>query len=863
TTRDDGTSLKLSSHVAYPGRLLDAFESLNLLEGITGLAAKTKQVVVLDTDNYPSYLPYRSLFEAEKIHSNAFVPLLSKGNVVGILHVGRKRPSLRTESDLRFLNSVASQLGVAIENAQLYQKMKQSEERYRSVLESISDVVYKASSEGVMVFMSPNIDRLVGYRPSDFYQRKGLWLSLIHPDDRKSVDALAGQSFGEGLHRSIEYRVLPRGKAEYIWIRDSMSATKDSNGKVIEVYGIISAITERKKLEQEIRDSEQILRKVIDSMGDALIVTDLRGVIREVNREFERMTGSSRRETLGQEFPYKWTQEEEMARMVQWVNTLREKGYLHDFDLTMVNAKGEPVYTSLNTTLLRNEVGDPIAMLSIVRDITERKRLAEELRHRTRQIELLNRIISTANKSMNFEEIFSTITREVRELVPFDEINVSLLHPSRKSLEVYAIESNNPGATLKRGSTLPLEMSISRTAINKGKAVVVPELSRYPKSLSYHEGLRSQISIPFYSKGEVLGAFNIASKTPRAYSGWEVQVLQPIADQIGAIVDRIRLFQKVSHDATYIHNLLDSMDNVVYTVDKESRIREVNKAWKDFATRSGMPELADERTVQGKQLLETVRDRALKEIYQNIIHEMLTGQTPYVSREISHEEPGGERVYQMRVNPMLIENEITGLVFTNTDITDIKKTEAALRRRSEELLALNEIATLESTSLRLGPILGSVVPKIRQLLEADAVAVFLVGKDSGNIDLAEQEGLDEEAVRKIQRLPTQESATGLAISRGEPLLINERLAVNSPSQSMSHDLTAVREMRAFAAIPLHSKEKVLGALDVFYSKEKTFSRQDQQILLLLATQLASAIENALLYEQVSDQVKRLTVLYEL
>lgn len=862
-TQTDGQTLRLSASSGYSTNLTEAFSTLNVLEGITGLVGRTKQLVVVDVEDYPSYLPYKSLFESAKIFSNAFIPLLSKGNVVGVLHVGRRKSTINTVGDVRFLNAVANQLGVAIENAQLYQKVKQSEERYRSVLESISDVVYKASSTGEILFMSPNVERLVGYRPVDFYQRKGLWMGLVHPEDRHSLDEVLRQSASESRHHSVEYRMLPRGKAEYIWVRDSLTPTTDGGGKVTELYGVISAITERKKLEREIHDSEQMLRKVIDSMGDALIVTDLRGIVREVNREFERMTGYTRRETLGQEFPYRWVHEEELSRMVEWVNALRERGYLHDFDLTMVNKKGDAVFTSLNTTLLRNELGEPIAMLSIVRDITERKRLTEELRHRTRQIELLNRIIGTANRSMNFEEVFATIVKEVRELVPFDELSVALVHPGQRNLELYAVESNLDAETSQRGASIPLGKTISKFAIKKGKAVLVRDLARYPNSASYEEGFRSQISIPFYSKGEVIGTLNVASMKKKAFSGSDVQILQPIADQIGGIVDRIRLFEKVSDDAAYIRNLLDSMDSVVYTVDHESRIQEVNKAWKDFAIRSGMPDLADERSIQGKHILDTVRDSALRESYQTIIHNVLTGDTPYYSREFAQKGPTEERVYQMRVNPMLINDRVTGIVFTNTDITEIKKTEAALRRRNEELLALNEIATLVSTSLRLGQILGAVAPKIQELLEAQGVAIYLAEKDTKNLQLVEQVGLDDRAVGKIRRLDIKQSATGTAVERGEPLFVSEGLANAAGANVKNVDLSADERLRSFAAIPLRSKEKILGALDVFYSKPKEFTRQDQQILLLLATQLGSAVENALLYEQISDQLKRLMVLYEL
>ncbi len=262
-------------------------------------------------------------------------------------------------------------------------------------------------------------------------------------------------------------------------------------------------------------------------------------------------------------------------------------------------------------------------------------------------------------------------------------------------------------------------------------------------------------------------------------------------------------------------------------------------------------------------MLDAVPDQAMRHSYQAIIQDVLSGNTPYYTQEFAQKGPAEERVYQMRVNPMLINDRVTGLVFTNTDITEIKLTEAALRRRNEELLALNEIATLVSSSLDLSQILSTVVPKIRQLLDADVVAIYLTERDADILHLAEQSGLDDKTTQKVRTLDVRQSATGIAIERGQPLFVSDGVEEESPSKFESADLSATPQMRTFAALPLRSKEKILGALDVFYSKSKEFSRQDQQIMLLLANELGSAIENVLLYERISDQLKRLTVLFEL
>ena len=93
-------------------------------------------------------------------------------------------------------------------------------------------------------------------------------------------------------------------------------------------------VTSRKGLERELRESEETLRNVIDTMGDALMISDLQGKVWEVNREFTALTGYPRSEVIGKTFPYPWLLESEMFRLVAWLAALREQKFLRDFDMT-------------------------------------------------------------------------------------------------------------------------------------------------------------------------------------------------------------------------------------------------------------------------------------------------------------------------------------------------------------------------------------------------------------------------------------------------------------------------------------------------------------------------------------------------
>ena len=112
--------------------------------------------------------------------------------------------------------------------------------------------------------------------------------------------------------------------------------------------------------------------------------------------------------------------------------------------------------------------------------------------------------------------------------------------------------------------------------------------------------------IPILLNERILGTFDICSTQPDAFTVGELTYLQPIADQIGALIDRTMLFQRVSLDSAYIHDLLDSIESVVFTVDRGSVVREVNKAWGEFAGLQGTPGLQHESDVIGKRLEEII-----------------------------------------------------------------------------------------------------------------------------------------------------------------------------------------------------------------------------------------------------------------
>jgi PAS domain S-box-containing protein len=391
----------------------------------------------------------------------------------------------------------------------------------------------------------------------------------------------------------------------------------------------------------------------------------------------------------------------------------------------------------------------------------------------------------------------------------------------------------------------------------------VPDLSSALEYRAYTlstKELRSQISFPIVLKGKAFGALNIGSRTPNAYADGDAHILQPIAQQIGTIIDRVQLFRQVTEDSAYIHALLDSIGSIVYTVDTQYRIREVNKAWHEFMQDSGFPGI---RNYQGMNLFDVLPSQTLKEMFRPVVDDIVAGKVRVYVQEFVHATVTGDRFYQLTVNPMTIDRKVTGLVFTHSDITALKKTEKQLKRSNEQLLALNRISTLISTSLDLTEILDTTIPLLHKETESEAVLVYLFEQYTHELTLAKEVGFASSGRQAGAGLAKGSSVTGTVMLTKEPVYINERAHLDERVLPEKREILQMVHIEAMAVIPLASKNQVWGALEIFYERPHEFSPQEQQMLSLVGNQLGTAIENAQLYQELRSQINRLTVLYEI
>ncbi len=146
------------------------------------------------------------------------------------------------------------------ERKQTEEALQASEERFRQVIASISDHIYVTeitkAGEHINLYVSPNVEDLTGYPRENFATNWRFWpSSVIHPDDRVTAAEQVNR-FTQGENSEVEYRMI-RADGRTIWVRDSIRVQRLDNSSLI-VYGVVSDITERKRLEDQLLQSQKM-----------------------------------------------------------------------------------------------------------------------------------------------------------------------------------------------------------------------------------------------------------------------------------------------------------------------------------------------------------------------------------------------------------------------------------------------------------------------------------------------------------------------------------------------------------------------------------------------------------------------------
>ena len=231
-------------------------ESDRLAVSIVNYVARTRENVVLDDAFHQGQFTQDSYIRTNQPKSILCAPLLHQGQLNGILYLENDLTTEAFTPDrLEVLQFLSTQIAISIENAVLYDDLKKaeaevrrSEEYFRAMIENASDVITLLNKDGTVIYQSPAIEPILGYKPSDIVGRN--MLEFVHPDDHEAIlTSLSGLMKAEQDPVPIEFRARD-GLGQWRYV-EAIGNNQLDNPNVGGIVVNARDITERKQAERE------------------------------------------------------------------------------------------------------------------------------------------------------------------------------------------------------------------------------------------------------------------------------------------------------------------------------------------------------------------------------------------------------------------------------------------------------------------------------------------------------------------------------------------------------------------------------------------------------------------------------------
>lgn len=268
---------------------------------------------------------------------------------------------------------------LALENKKIQISLREGEERLRLALAAGSQGWFDVNIRTGEVSVSADYIKMIGFDPSTFHSSLDEWKSSLHPNDRESVSQTFAECLSTGGPTTMEYR-RQSGDGSWIWISSVGKVVEwDVQGNPIRMIGTHANVTERKRIEDELREQKEFFRIITDNSEDFIAVLDLQGRRIYNNQAYGRLFGNIG--ALEGTDSFAEIHPDDRERVKQIFRETVESGQGQRADFRFLLPSGEVRYIESTGGLIKDSKGKALFVVVVSHDITERKRVEREIQN--------------------------------------------------------------------------------------------------------------------------------------------------------------------------------------------------------------------------------------------------------------------------------------------------------------------------------------------------------------------------------------------------------------------------------------------------------------------------------------------------
>ena len=270
------------------------------------------------------------------------------------------------------------------EHKQAEQRLQASEERYRGLVNTMTDIIYMVSPDCRIIFIGPQVQRY-GFTVAELLHRS--FEVLVHPEDLATMMRDFRHTLTTGEERSSTFRVAIKD-GSIVWFEGVGLPFRDNAGNIVGISGMLRDITARKRAEEALREAEAKYRTMFENAMDGIYRASADGTFLAVNPAVARILGcSSAEEVLAYANTAKQPWQVTRAAKKEFQRRLQSQGVVEGFEYEVRRKDGSTRWLSEKAQATRDADGTVRFYEGVVRDITEHKRANEERTRLTAAIE--------------------------------------------------------------------------------------------------------------------------------------------------------------------------------------------------------------------------------------------------------------------------------------------------------------------------------------------------------------------------------------------------------------------------------------------------------------------------------------------
>lgn len=255
-------------------------------------------------------------------------------------------------------------------------ELAESEARYRAVVEDQTELICRFSADLELTFVNGAYCRYFGKSAGELIGRN--FLSFVPPEEHGEIRAHLARVSAEREPVTYEHRAIS-SRGEIRWQQWTDRAVFDAD-RLVEYQSVGRDITGRKRAEEALKSSEAHFRRVVESLGEGLVVTDADDLVLDVNSRMTQLCGYTREEMLGRP-AYELLLPPCERRSVFERNSERlRRGEHESYEMRLRRKDGSQFWAGINATPYRDSAGEIVGTLGIITDITDRRQAEADRR---------------------------------------------------------------------------------------------------------------------------------------------------------------------------------------------------------------------------------------------------------------------------------------------------------------------------------------------------------------------------------------------------------------------------------------------------------------------------------------------------